>query len=188
MADAARGASDAAGSLVESWRRLNTEQRVAAVGAILLVVSTFGPFSFVEAAVALTGLAVLVLLRQRADRKRFHLPFGDGTVILGAALWSALLITIRLFDRPLGQSVLALGCAAILAAAGLRERAKRPPDDIPEPPRADGRERATVRLVPEHQPTDEPTQRLPTEEPTMRLGEDDPVQLELEEPDDPASR
>src|SRR5680860_732452 len=112
----------AAGSPVETWRSLNTEQRVAAVGAVLLIVSTFGPFSFVEAAIVLTGLSVLYLLRARAHRREFHLPSGDGTVILAAGLWSALLIVVRLFDRPLGLSVLALACAAILAAAGLRER------------------------------------------------------------------
>jgi hypothetical protein len=164
MADATRAASDAAGSLVETWRRLNTEQRVAAIGAMLLVISTFGPFSFVEAAIALTGISVLVLLRQRADRRRFHLPFGDGTVILAAGVWAALLIVIRLFDRPLGQSILALGCAAIVAAAGLRERAKRPPDDVPEaprPPTAPGSEAPTVRIGGSAR----------TEEPTVRLGD-----------------
>jgi len=131
MADLSR--ADAAGSLAETWRRLNTEQRVAAVGAVLLIVSTFGPFSFVEAAIVLTGIAVLALLKQRGDRREFHLPLGDGTVILAAGLWAALLIVVRLFDRPLGQSALALACAAIVAAAGLRERSRRPPDDLPPP-------------------------------------------------------
>jgi hypothetical protein len=126
-----------------TWRRLGFEQRVAAVGAVMLVVSTFGPFSFVEAAIALTGLSVLALLRARAQGRRFHLPFGDGTVILGAGLWAALLIVTRLFDRPLGQSALALACAAILAGAGARERARRPPDDLPE---AVAPEAPTVRL------------------------------------------
>jgi len=134
MAEASRMAADTAGSLLETWRRLNFEQRVAAVGALLLIVSTFGPFSFVEAAIVLTALGVLALVRQRADRKRFHLPFGDGTVIFAAGIWSALLIVVRLFDRPLGQSVLALACAAILAGAGARERAKRPADDLPPLP------------------------------------------------------
>src|SRR4051794_1860510 len=143
MADARRAArarrarspaADAAGSLRETWRRLNFEQRVAAVAALLLIVSTFGPFSFVEAAVVLTCAGVLMLLKKRADRKEFHLPFGDGTVILAAGLWCGLLIVVRLFDRELGQSVLALVCAAILAGAGARERAKRPADDLPPPP------------------------------------------------------
>ena len=184
MADAGRAASDAAGSLVESWRRLNTEQRVAAGGAILLVVSTFGPFSFVEGAVVLTGLGVLLLLRQRADRKRFHLPLGDGTVILAAALWSALLIVTRLFDRPLGQSVLALGCAAILAAAGLRERTKRPADDLP--PEAS----PSPRGEPDPAAT-EPLQPDPDEEPTASLDDvgEDPSRDEADEPQgDPTVR
>ena len=126
-----RSAAGAAGSVRETWRRLNFEQRVAAVGALLLIVSTFGPFSFVEAAIVLTAAGVLALLKKRADRKEFHLPFGDGSVILSAGLWSALLILVRLFDRELGQSALALVCTAILIGAGARERAKRPADDLP---------------------------------------------------------
>jgi hypothetical protein len=159
MPDAGRLAGDAAGSLVETWRRLNTEQRVAAVGAILLIVSTFGPFSFVEAAIVLTGVSVLFLLRARANRREFHLPSGDGTVILAAGLWAALLIVVRLFDRPLGLSVLALACATILAAAGLRERTKRPADDVPprRPPPEAASDVATVRIRAE----DDATVRLP---------------------------
>jgi hypothetical protein len=118
--------------LVHTFRLLNAEQRTAAVGAVLLAVSTFGPFSFVEAAEILIALGVLALLRARALGKRFHLPFGDGPVIAGAGAWAAALIVVRLFDRPLGQNLLALACAAILILAGLRERAKRPPDDLPE--------------------------------------------------------
>jgi hypothetical protein len=118
--------------LIRTFRLLNAEQRTAAVGAVLLAVSTFGPFSFVEAAELLIAFGVLALLRARALGKRFHLPFGDGTVIAGAGAWAAALIVVRLFDRPLGQNLLALACTAILILAGLRERAKRPPDDLPE--------------------------------------------------------
>jgi hypothetical protein len=118
--------------VVSTWRLLNFEQKVAAVGAGLLIVSTFGPFSFVEAAEILLGAGVLALLRARALGKRFHLPFGDGTVILATGIWAGLLIVVRLFDRPLGQNLLAMVCAAILFLAGAAERAKRPPDDIPE--------------------------------------------------------
>jgi hypothetical protein len=117
--------------LIRTWRLLGFEQRVAAVGAVLLAVSTFGPFSFVELAEILVALGVLALLRARALGKRFHLPFGDGTVIAAAGAWAAALIVVRLFDRPLGQNLLALVCAAILVLAGVRERAKRPPDDLP---------------------------------------------------------
>ena len=113
------------------WRRLGPEQRAAAVGAVLLVISTFGPFSFVEGATVLVAAAVLVLLKSRAEERAFHLPFGDGTVIAAAGAWCALLVVVRLFDRPLGQGLLALLCAAILVVAGLSERANRPPDDLP---------------------------------------------------------
>ncbi len=119
-------------SLSETWRRLNFEQRVAAVGALLLIISTLGPFSFVEVAVVLIGGGVLFLLRKRAEGKLFHVPFGDGTVIAAAGAWAGFLILVRFVDRPLGQSLLALVCAAILLLAGIRERAKHPPDDLPE--------------------------------------------------------
>ena len=121
----------AALGVVGTVRRLNFEQRLAGVGALLLIVSTFGPFSFVEAAIVLVGAAVLLLLRGRARGKQFHLPFGDGTVIAAAGAWCAVLIALRLFDRPPGQGLLAIACAGILVAAGVRERAKRPADDLP---------------------------------------------------------
>jgi hypothetical protein len=115
----------------EAWRRLNFEQRAAAVGALLLIVSTFGPFSFVEAAIVLIAAAVLLLLYRRAQGRNFHVPFGDGVMIAAAGAWAGFLIVVRLFDRPLGQNLLALVCAAILMLAGLRERAKHPADDLP---------------------------------------------------------
>jgi hypothetical protein len=124
--------------LVRTFRLLGFEQRMAAVGAVLLAISTFGPFSFVEVAEIAVALGVLALLRARALGKRFHLPFGDGTVIAAAGIWAALLIVVRLFDRSLGQNLLALVCAAILFFAGALERAKRPADDLPpqaSPPR-----------------------------------------------------
>jgi hypothetical protein len=134
MADASRSElqSRVALGLVDTWRRLNFEQRAAAVGALLLIISTFGPFSFVEAAIVLVGLSVLVLLRRRAQGRAFHVPFGDGTVIAAAGAWSAGLIMIRVFERPLGQGLLALVCAAILLVAGLAERRKHLPDDLPD--------------------------------------------------------
>jgi hypothetical protein len=55
------------------------------------------------------------------------------------------LILIRIFDRPLGQALLALVCAAILIVAGLAERRKRPPDDLPGPdPEAGQRDAESV--------------------------------------------
>jgi hypothetical protein len=151
MADASR--SDI--PIRATWRRLNFEQRVAGVAALLLVVSTFGPFSFVEAAMVLTGLAVLLLLRKRSEGAEFHIPFGDGSVIAAAGAWSALLIVFRLPERPLGQTLLALVCAGVLLIAGVAERRKRPPDDLPGPdPRAHQR-------GPDAVDWEEPTERLP---------------------------
>jgi hypothetical protein len=135
MADASRSELPRRVALgaVDTWRRLNFEQRVAAVASLLLLVSTFGPFSFVEGATLLTALAVLLLLRKRAQKREFHIPFGDGAVIAAAGVWAAFLIIVRLPDRPFGQTLLALVCAALLVIAGLAERRTRPADDLPGP-------------------------------------------------------
>lgn len=140
---AARAHGGRLAGLLETWSRLHIEQRVAAIAATLLIVSTFGPFSFVEAAEILAAGGVLLLLKQRADGREFHLPFGDGTAVFAAGIWCGLLIATRIFDRPPGMTVLALVCALLLAAAGLRERAKRAPDDLPE---------GLVRRTPERRP------------------------------------
>ena len=121
--------------ILDAFRGLSLELRIAAAAAVLLVASTFGPFSWIEAAIVLTGLSVLFLLWQRGSGKTFHLPEGDGTLVAVAGAWAGLLIVIRLFDRPLGQNLLALACAAILVVAGARERARRrePPPDAEHP-------------------------------------------------------
>jgi len=108
-------------AIADTWRKLNLEQRIAAIAATLVIVSTLGPFSFVEAAEILAAGAVLVLLRMRAERREFHLPLGDGTAIAAAGIWCAVLIATRMFDRPPGQTALALLCALLLAGAGARE-------------------------------------------------------------------
>ena len=175
------------------WRAWNVEQRVAAVGATLLIVSTFGPFSWIEVAIVLVGVAVLLLLRRRAQGRPFHLPFGDGIVIAAAGAWSGLLILIRLFDRPLGQGMLALACAALLLAAGLRERARRPMDDLPTEQDTLWEERPQRRRRPRREPADDPTRALaPDQDVTARLpgqkalpGMDDPQPYEVPTPKDP---
>ena len=96
-----------------NWRALSSEQRLAAIAAFALLLSmllpwyhetgnalvgkslqsiddsktAFGVYSFVEAAIFVVVVGVLVLLWARAERKAFHLPGGDGTVIMGAGLW-----------------------------------------------------------------------------------------------------
>jgi len=178
-----------AGGMMAAWGAWNAEQRVAAVGAALLIVSALGPFSWVEAAIMLVGVAVLLLLKRRADRRPFHLPFGDGIVIAAAGAWAALLILIRLFDRPLGQGMLALACAALLVGAGLRERARRPMDDLPteqdtlweERPKRRRRPSAGATRVPA--PDEEATTRLPAQKELPGMG--DPQPYEVPQPQDP---
>ncbi len=121
-----------ANGLAQLYRALSPEQRVAGAGSLLLIVSTAGPFTFVEAAEVLVALAVLLLIVRRAQGKRFHLPFGDGTIIALAGIWCALLVLIRLFERPFAQAVFAFGCCALITAAGIRERSRRPADDMPQ--------------------------------------------------------
>ena len=112
-------------------------------------------FSFVEAAVLLVALGVLFLVWARGQRKGFHLPGGDGTVIMAAGGWAVLLLVWRLFDKPNvddpGATVgiqwgifVALLAAGALFAAGARVRAVHRPepplpaadedDDVAQPP------------------------------------------------------
>jgi hypothetical protein len=89
------------------------------------------------------AVAVLFLLYARADGREFRLPGGDGAVVLAAGLWSALLLVLRLFDKPgitqhgVAANVgiqwgifFALAAAGLLAYAGSRMRAGQ----RPEPP------------------------------------------------------
>ena len=110
-------------------------------GAQSADLSAFGVFTFVEAAVLLVALGVLYLVWARSRRKGFHLPGGDGTVILGAGAWALALLVWRLFDKPdVADRAATVGIqwgmfaallvAGLLTAAGARVRAA----DRPEPP------------------------------------------------------
>jgi hypothetical protein len=159
-------------SLPQAWRLLGPEQRVAAVASLLLIVSTFGAFTFVEAAEILAALGVLLLLKKRTDGSVFHLPFGDGTAIAAAGVWCGILILIRLFERPLGQNLLALACAALMFGAGIRERAKRPMDDLP-PETVDRRPRRPDAQADWLAEDEERTERIPRDgDVTERLPRD----------------
>lgn len=155
--------------LTRDWRALDGEQRLAAGAAVALFVTmllpwyqqnavvnaprttplqsrnlnAFGVFSFVEAAVLLVAVAVLYLLLARAEGRKFHLPGSDGAIVMIAGLWTALLLVLRLFDKPgisshgIAANVgvqwgifFALGAAGLMAYAGSRMRAAR----RPEPP------------------------------------------------------
>ena len=161
-----------------NWRALSSEQRLAAIAAFALLLSmflpwyhetgnalvgkslqsiddsksAFGVYSFIEAAIFVVVAGVLVLLWARAERKAFHLPGGDGTVIMGAGLWVMFLIFYRQLDKPNGRHegliqtsigvdwgiFIAFLLGAWLAYAGYRIRASHVPepvaDDAPPPP------------------------------------------------------
>jgi hypothetical protein len=169
-----------AGRIARAWRALTPDQRLAAVAAIALLLSMLLPwyqetgnaqvgrrletihnsknafqvYSFVEAAIFVVSAGVLALLFARGERKSFHLPGGDGTVIMVAGVWVMVLVFYRQFDRPDGRSeglinttigvdwgiFVAFLLGLVLAYAGYRIRAAHIPepaaDDAP-PPEAD---------------------------------------------------
>jgi len=151
--------------IASGWRAMAPEQRLAAAAALGLLITMFFPWyglqslnrktgeihshsinafgdvSFVEAAVFLVSAGVIVMLFARAERRAFHLPGGDGTVVTVAGGWAALLIFYRVFDRPDGAGYpvgiewgffLAFVAAGSLAYAGWRIRqAHRPEPPLP---------------------------------------------------------
>ena len=149
--------------LARAWGALEPEQRIAAVAAVALLltmffpwyelqslnrktgaidsrsISAFGDVSFVEAAVFLVAAGVIALLFARAERRDFHMPGGDGAIVMIAGGWATLLIFFRVFSRPAGHGYpvgiqwgffLAFVAAGALTYAGWRMRAT----SAPEPP------------------------------------------------------
>jgi hypothetical protein len=195
--------------IARAWRTLSPEERLAAFAALLLFVTMFlpwyqlnavvndrtggrllgnnmtawGVFSFVEAAVLLVAIAVLVLLFARAEGRAFHLPGGDGTIVTIAGGWVVLLLVWRLFDKPdvSGSAVgnvgiqwgifFAIGAAGLLTLAGTRMRAAHRPepgsasDDEDGPEVVDARERSARRRRRAAAPGTELTRPLPPSEP-----------------------
>jgi hypothetical protein len=158
--------------LVRAWGALDPQQRLAGVAALALLVTmflpwyelqslerkngvihshsinAFGDVSFVEAAIFLVAIGVLGMLFARAERRQFHMPGGDGTIVTIAGCWAALLIFYRVFSRPAGHGYpvgiqwgffLAFIAAGSLAFAGWRMRAVA----APEPPLVRPRRRSS---------------------------------------------
>ncbi|HEX2085431.1 MAG TPA: hypothetical protein VHF89_07095 [Solirubrobacteraceae bacterium] len=204
------------GRVQRAWRALDGDQRLAGLAALALLAtlflpwyqatvidrgrstsptfSAFGVFSFVEAAIFLVALGVFALLFARGERRGFHLPGGDGTVIFAAGAWSALLLLWRVFDRPDIERAVSDGItwgfffaflAAIgLAATGWRIRAAgRPEPPIvrhDEPPRTAATQVTPRRRRPAakgQQLTLEDAEPLPAEPPTRRVPRDDDATL-----------
>lgn len=156
-----------------AWRELYAEQQLAAIAALGLVASMFLPWyqqtgfvvtrnqtqkvedsliafqawGFIEASILLVTIGVIVLLFARAERRAFHLPFGDGPVIGAAGAWTMFLLFYRQIDKPDGSDTGALKTTigvswgifvafllgALLAYAGWRMTQRHRPE-----PRADG--------------------------------------------------
>ena len=163
--------------LQHAVRALDPDQRLAGVAAIALLVTlflpwydatvvergvatspgfnAFGVFSFVEAAVMLVAAGVFALLFARGERRGFHLPGGDGTVIFAAGAWAALLLLWRVFDRPDVDRAVNVGiqwgfffafiAAGVLAAVGWRIRVAGRPE--PPNPAAEAPDPAEARTV-----------------------------------------
>jgi hypothetical protein len=188
------------GRIGRDWRALTSEQRLAAVAAILLLLSmllpwyeetgnaivggkleriddaksAFGVYSFVEAAIFVVVVGTIALLWARAERKAFHLPGGDGTIIMGAGLWVMFLIFYRQLDKPDGRKegliqtsvgvqwgiFIAFLLGALLAYAGYRIRAAHVPepvtDDAP-PPTPEESDSPKPEEPPPDKPDDGPT-------------------------------
>ena len=194
--------------LTSAWRALTPEQRLAGGAAAALFVTMFLPwyqqnavvnapraaplqsrnlnafqvFSFVEAAVLLVALAVLYLLFARSERRSFKLPGGDGSVVLAAGTWVALLLILRLFDKPgitthgIAANVgiqwgifFALAAAGLLALAGSRMRAGA----RPEAPLV--RRPARPSPPPTPPPRRVPRRPVASEDATEQLSFEDPV-------------
>ncbi len=184
--DSVRGAVT---RVARAWAALTGEQRLAAAAALILLatlflpwyeksvfvpedkaivedkLSGFGSADFVMASVVLVGLGVLGLLFARGERRGFHLPGGDGIVVVVAGAWAALLIFYRVLDHPdvSGQGAtlgiqwgvfVAFLAAALLVYAGLRIRHAQTPE--PPLPMADPPPRAPSRPRPPRPPREEP--------------------------------
>src|SRR3954454_20488326 len=95
--------------------------------------TAFGDFSWIEAAVLVVAVGVLVLLFTRAEGRAFPLPGGDGTIIFAAGLWATALLVWRAFDKPTATAATAVGLkggvglvfasSGFLTWAGFRVRA-----------------------------------------------------------------
>ncbi len=161
--------------MTSAWSAMDSHQRPAVIAAACLLltmflpwyglqsvdrksgviesktISAFGDVSFVEAAIFLVAVGVIVMIVARAEGRDFHMPGGDGTVVMFAGAWAGLLIFYRVFDRPPGDGnpvgiewgfFLAFVAAGVLAYTGWRMRAtarpeapaRRPPGPRRAPP------------------------------------------------------
>src|ERR1700726_836985 len=154
--------------LTRAWRLMEPDQRLASVASVALLltmffpwyglqslnrktgaisshtINAFGDVSFGEAAVFLVAAGVGLMTLARAEGRELPPPGGDGTIVMVAGGWAALLIFYRVFSRPAGNGYpvgiewgffLAFVAAGALTYAGWRMRAVQPPEPPPRTPR-----------------------------------------------------
>jgi hypothetical protein len=139
-------------SLSAAVGRLDRNERLAATGALVvlgsmflpwygfpfnrdLVITGFGAFTFVHAALLLTVGAACVLMLEHGRGLTLPRPVHEGTLLTIAGAWSALLCVYAMFDRPSVSRggfdhsyglrygvVVALAGATVLGVAGMRRR------------------------------------------------------------------
>lgn len=135
--------------------RLSADERLAVAGVAVilaslplpwwrtpdddhLVLTGLGDFGFVEAALVLTALMVLLLVLRVGAGHVPPRPLREWGLVMAGGVWSAVIVVYRMFDRPeltlggadepydLGYGImLALGGAGLIVAAGLRLRSQR---------------------------------------------------------------
>jgi len=161
-----------------AWSELFPEQRIAVVASVAIVLSmllpwyqqkgivtrpdgstielddslnAFQAWGFVEASILLVAVAVIAICMARAGRRAFHLPGGDGAVIMAAGAWVMFLVFYRQLDRPTGNETgvlrpagspawspvgvdwgifVAFALGAVLLWCGWRMRARHRPEPV----------------------------------------------------------
>ena len=134
----------------ETFASLEAAQRLAVIGALItaaslflpwygirfngdLVKTGFGAFSPVEGALLLIIGAALLLIYEVGRGRHLPAPLREGPLLCACAIWAAMLIVYRAFDRPhlklgdldrkldvrYGLLVALIGCA-ILFVGGMR--------------------------------------------------------------------
>lgn len=138
-------------SWAEAFRSLTGSERLAAIGALACgasmvlpwyrapfvdaVKTGFSGFGFAEAALLVTVAAALLLLLEGGRGRRPPLPLHEGTLLVIAGAWAAIIVAFLMFDRPqfelgafrrdysLAYGIfVALGGSAAIVLAGVRIR------------------------------------------------------------------
>ena len=201
--------STAAPRLRGAWKTLYSEQKLAIAAAVGLLLSmllpwyqqdgfvtrpgqapaelsdsfnAFQSWGFVEASILLVALGVIMLCAARADRRAFHLPGGDGIILMAAGAWVMFLIFYRQLDRPSGNDsgvlrpvgspawgstgvdwgiFVAFLLGAVIVYAGWQLHAHRRPEplldgDDPHSPTLEGDPNSVVSTVPLSSPQPAP--------------------------------